>query len=325
VRAYRILGYPLLLASIALLLLVLVPGVGQNVSGATRWIALPGGLQIQPSEPAKLALVLWGADLLARKERRLGETKHLLIPLLPVAMVMGLLVMAQPDMGTTIVLVTIMLALLFTAGAQLRLFAKLGVFLGVSLGGLAVAEPYRMQRLTGFRHPCAEQHALSIGYQACQGLYALSSGGWFGLGLGASREKFGYLPNQYTDYIFAIIGEELGLLGTLLVLGLFALLGYAGIRIAQRCPDTFSQLAAAGVTAWLLGQALVNMGAVVGLLPITGIPLPLVSFGGSALVPTMFAIGMLISFARREPSTAKALAARKASRGRWLPRVAISR
>jgi cell division protein FtsW len=190
---------------------------------------------------------------------------------------------------------------------------------------LAMTEPYRLQRLTGFRNPCAHQNALGIGYQACQGLYALSSGGWFGVGLGASREKFGYLPNQYTDYIFAIIGEELGLLGTLAVLSLFALLGYAGIRIAQRCPDRFSQLAAAGVTAWLLGQALVNMGAVVGLLPITGIPLPLVSFGGSALVPTMFAIGMLISFARREPSTARALAARKAARGNRLPRLAWSR
>jgi cell division protein FtsW len=269
--------------------------------------------------------VLWGADLLARKEKRLGETKHLLVPLVPIALAMGLLVMAQPDMGTTIVLILIMLALLFTAGAQLGVFAKIGAGLGVGLGALAVTEPYRLQRLVGFRNPCGQQHYSTIGYQACQGLYALSSGGWFGLGLGASREKFGYLPNQYTDYIFAIIGEELGLLGTLLVLGLFALLGYAGIRIAQRCPDRFSQLAAAGVTAWLLGQALVNMGAVVGLLPITGIPLPLVSFGGSALVPTMFAIGMLISFARREPATAKALAARKAARGRWLPRLAWSR
>jgi cell division protein FtsW len=325
IRAYRLLGYPLLIASFALLLLVLVPGVGTNVSGATRWIALPGGLQIQPSEPAKLALVLWGADLLARKEKRLTEAKHLVVPLVPITVAMGVLVMAQPDMGTTIVLITVMLALLFTAGAQLRVFAKLGVFLGISLGALAVTEPYRLQRLTGFRNPCAQQHALGVGYQACQGLYALSSGGWFGLGLGASHEKFGYLPNQYTDYIFAIIGEELGLLGTLVVLSLFALLGYAGIRIAQRCPDTFSQLAAAGVTAWLLGQALVNMGAVVGLLPITGIPLPLVSFGGSALVPTMFAIGMLISFARREPATAKALAARRAARGRWIPRVQLSR
>jgi cell division protein FtsW len=324
IRVYRMLGYPLLLLSFALLLLVLVPGVGQNVSGATRWIDLPGGLQIQPSEPAKLALVLWGADLLARKERRLTETKHLLVPLVPIALAMGLLVMAQPDMGTTIVLIVVLLALLFTAGAQINVFGRLGLGLGIGLGALAVAEPYRLRRLTGFRHPCGA-HSLSIGYQACQGLYALSSGGWFGLGLGASREKFGYVPNPYTDYIFAIIGEELGLLGTLLVLGLFALLGYAGIRIAQNCQDRFSQLAAAGVTAWLLGQALVNMGAVAGLLPITGIPLPLVSFGGSALVPTMFAIGMLISFASREPATAQALAVRRENRRRRLPRIAWSR
>ncbi|HTR69761.1 MAG TPA: putative lipid II flippase FtsW [Mycobacteriales bacterium] len=329
VRAYRMLGYPLLAASFFLLILVLMPGVGTNVSGATRWIDLPGGLQLQPSEPAKLALVLWGADLLARKERRLGEAKHLLIPLVPIALAMGVLVMAQPDMGTTIVLALIMLALLFTAGAPWSVFLKLGVATAGVGAVLAVTEPYRLQRLTGFRNPCAQEHALGVGYQACQGLYALSSGGWFGLGLGGSREKFGYLPNQYTDYIFAIIGEELGLVGTLVVLGMFALLGFAAIRIAQRCTDSFSQLAAAGVTAWLLGQALVNMGAVVGLLPITGIPLPLVSFGGSALVPTMFAIGMLISFARREPATAKALAARKAARkaarARWLPRLAFDR
>jgi cell division protein FtsW len=319
VKAYRMLAYPLMGVSIFLLCAVLVPGVGQNVSGATRWISLGGGFQLQPSEPAKLALVLWGADLLARKEKRLDETKHLLVPLLPMALLMALLVMAEPDMGTTIVLMLVLLALLFTAGAPLGLFARLGLSLGGLAAILAVTEPYRMQRLVGFRDPCAQQHALSVGYQACQGLYALSSGGWFGVGLGGSREKFGYLPNTYTDYIFAIIGEELGLLGTLLVLALFGLLAYAAIQIAQRCRDRFSQLVVAGITAWLLGQALVNMGAVVGLVPITGIPLPLVSFGGSALLPTMFAIGMLISFARREPETAKALAARRAARGRGKP------
>ncbi|HWB66899.1 MAG TPA: putative lipid II flippase FtsW [Mycobacteriales bacterium] len=324
-RAYRALGYPLLLGSLALLVLVLLPGVGVNVSGATRWIALPGGIQFQPAELAKLALVLWGADLLARKEKRLGQTKHLLIPLLPGFLLMALLVMAQPDMGTTVVLAVVTMALLFTAGAPLRVFGQLAA-VGAGIGLLlAVTEPYRLRRLVGFRDPCASHNALGIGYQACQGLYALSSGGWFGVGLGASREKFGYLPNQYTDYIFAIIGEELGLLGTFVVLGLFALLGYAGIRIAQRCTDRFSQLAAVAITAWLLGQALVNLGAVVGLLPITGIPLPLVSFGGSALVPEMLAIGMLVSFARREPGAAAALAARRADRMRALPRVIRSR
>ena len=314
VRFYRWLGYPLLIGAIALLFVVLVPHVGVNVGGATRWIALPGGMQVQPSEFAKLALVLRGADLLARKEKRLAETRHLLIPLVPLTFVMVLLVMIQPDLGTTTVLLIIMLALLWTAGTPVSVFTGLGVLVGIGGGLLAVTEPYRLARLTGFTNPCAVAKAQDAGYQACQGLYALSSGGWFGLGLGASREKFGYLPNQYTDYIFAIIGEELGLLGTTVVLVLFAVLGFAGIRIAQRCPDRFSQLAAAGVTAWLLGQALVNMGAVVGLLPITGIPLPMVSFGGSALVPTLFALGMLGSFARREPGAAKALAARRAAR-----------
>jgi cell division protein FtsW len=222
--------------------------------------------------------------------------------------------MMQPDLGTTTVLLIIMLALMWVAGSPVSVFTALGVLVGAGGGLLAVTEPYRLARLTGFTNPCAMAKAQDAGYQACQGLYALSSGGWFGLGLGASREKFGYLPNQYTDYIFAIIGEELGLLGTLVVLVLFAVLGVAGVRIAQRCPDRFSQLAATGVTAWLLGQALVNMGAVVGLLPITGIPLPMVSFGGSALVPTLFAIGMLASFARHEPAAAKALAARRAGR-----------
>ena len=325
VRAYRILGYPLLLAAVALLMLVLIPGVGVKVGGATRWIALPGGLQVQPSELAKLALILWGADLLARKEKRLRDTRHLLVPLVPLTFFMAVLVMMQPDLGTTTVLVIIMLALLWTAGSPVSVFTGLGALVGAGGALLAITEPYRLARLTGFTNPCAVAKAQDAGYQACQGLFALSSGGWFGLGLGASREKFGYLPNQYTDYIFAIIGEELGLLGTMTVLVLFAVLGVAGVRIAQRCPDRFSQLAAAGVTAWLLGQALVNMGAVVGLLPITGIPLPMVSFGGSALVPTLFALGMLASFARRDPAAAKALATRRAARRaaarRQLPRV----
>jgi len=319
-RAYRWMGYPLLLAALAMMCAVLVPHIGVQVGGATRWIALPGGMQVQPSEFAKLALVLWGADLLARKEKRLVDTRHLLIPLVPLTLLMVLLVMLQPDLGTTTVLMIIMLALLWTAGTPLSVFTGLGVLVGIGGGLLAVTEPYRLARLTGFTNPCALAKAQDAGYQACQGLYALSSGGWFGLGLGASREKFGYLPNQYTDYIFAIIGEELGLLGTMVVLVLFAVLGFAGIRIAQRSTDRFSQLAAAGVTAWLLGQALVNMGAVVGLLPITGIPLPMVSFGGSALVPTLFAIGMLGSFARREPGAAKALAARRAARKQAMAR-----
>jgi cell division protein FtsW len=191
----------------------------------------------------------------------------------------------------------------------MRLFAGLATVM-VALGAvLAVAEPYRFARLAHFADPFADK--LGGGYQAVQGLYALGSGGWFGVGLGASRQKWtGYLPNAHTDYIFGIIGEELGLVGTLVVLLLFAVLVYAGLRVSQRTKDPFVRLGAAGITAWIAVQAIVNMGAVTGLLPITGIPLPLVSFGGSSLAMSMLAIGVLASFARSEPGVAEVLAAR---------------
>lgn len=316
VRAYRWLGYPLLLASLGLL--VVVPILGSSAYGAKRWIDL-GMIQFQPSEPAKLALVLWGADLLCRKERLLDQWRHLLVPLLPVFTMLAALVMLQPDLGTTIVLLAITLALLWIVGAPGRLFGVLSAAAGALLAVMIVVEPYRLQRFTDFWNPWADP--LHSGYQGAQGLLTLASGGWWGLGLGASRQKWSYLPNQYTDYIFAIIGEELGLIGTLAVLGLFGALGFAGIRIARRSADPFCQLAAGAATCWLLAQALVNIGAVVGLLPITGIPLPLVSYGGSALIPSMFAVGMLAAFARREPGAAAALAARGPSPlVRMLPR-----
>ena len=311
VRVWRLAGTPILLAGTGLLLVVLVPGIGRNVDGATRWIALPGGFNLQPSELAKLGLALWGADLMVRKDKLLGDWKHLLLPLLPAAGLCGVLILLEPDMGTAMVVGAITLALLWVVGAPGRVFAVL--LAGAVLCGtaLAMAAPYRVARLTHFLDPCAAHQKLEGGYQACQGLLALSSGGWVGLGLGASREKWpGGLPNPYTDYVFAIVGEELGLLGTLTVLLLFTTLTYAGIRIAMRATDPFSRLAATGVTAWIAAQSLVNMGAVIGLLPITGIPLPLISFGGSALIPTLVAIGMLLSFARREPGAPEALAAR---------------
>jgi cell division protein FtsW len=310
VRVWRMLGYPLLLVALAGLVLVLVPGIGRNVDGATRWIPLPGGFNIQPSELGKLALALWGADLLVRKKKLLGEWKHLFVPLLPVAGLVCFLVMLEPDMGTTLASVSVVVALLWVVGTPLRYFVTFLAVLASLGAALAIAEPYRLARLTAFLHPFNDPQG--TGYQAVQGLYALSSGGWFGLGLGASKEKWaGGLPNAHTDFVFAIIGEELGLLGTFAVLLLFATLTYAGVRIAKRSVDPFARLAATGVTAWLAAQALINMGAVVGLLPITGIPLPLISFGGSALIPTLVAIGMLMSFARAEPGAPQALAARR--------------
>ncbi|MGH3744006.1 MAG: putative lipid II flippase FtsW [Mycobacteriales bacterium] len=290
-------GHPLVLATVVGLLAVLVPGIGISAYGATRWVGV-GGFTVQPSEIAKLALVLWGADVLVRKWKLLDEWKHILVPLLPVGLLYAALVMAEPDMGTTIVLLLIVFTLLWVVGAPGRIFA---IALGsiASVGALlAIAEPYRLARLTSFLHPFHDSQ--QGGYQAVQGIYALAAGGWWGKGLGSSAEKWGYLPNAHTDFIFAIIGEELGLLGTLLVIGLFGVLGYAGFRVAQRTTERYVRLAAAAITVWIVGQAVVNMGAVVGVLPITGIPLPLISFGGSALVPEMIAIGLLASFARTE-------------------------
>ena len=310
VRAFRLLAYPMLIGSIVALLLVFVPGIGAPpVSGARRWIEI-GPVRFQPSEMTKLALALWGADLYARKQALIGDWRHLLVPLVPVSGLLVLLIMLEPDMGTTMTVVAVVLALLWVVGAPAKVFAGiLGSVIALS-AVMAVAAPYRLARVVTFLDPCSAEHRLAGGFQGCQGLYAVASGGWFGVGLGSSRQKWSYLPNAHTDYIFAIVGEELGLLGTLFVLSLFTVLAYAGIRIAQRSKDTFVRLAAASVTAWLVVQALVNMGAVTGLLPITGIPLPFISFGGSSLGVSLFAIGMLAAFARREPGAAAAIAAR---------------
>ncbi|GGP89919.1 putative lipid II flippase FtsW [Actinomadura coerulea] len=309
VKTFRALAYPLLLLSVVALALVLVPGLGRSAGGATRWVDL-GPVQIQPSELAKLALVLWGADLLARKDRlgQLTEWRPLLVPLMPGAGVLVLLVMLGSDLGTTLVLLTIFLALLWVVGAPGRLFVGIAGLVCLLVSILIVVEPYRMQRLTGFLDPSGNQ--LTTNYQGTQGLFAVASGGLFGTGLGEGRAKWDYLPHAETDFIFAIVGEEFGLVGTLVVLGLFGMLTYAGLRIARRVKDPFTRLAAAGATAWLVVQAIVNIGAVIGVLPITGIPLPLVSYGGSALIPTLFALGMLLAFAKREPGARQALSAR---------------
>jgi cell division protein FtsW len=260
---------------------------------------------------------------LVRKKKLLREWKHLFVPLLPVTGLVCFLIMLEPDMGTTLATLAIVVALLWVVGTPVRYFAAFLAVL-VALGAaLAVAEPYRVARLTTFLHPFKDPQG--SGYQAVQGLYALSSGGWFGLGLGASKEKWaGGLPNAHTDFVFAIIGEELGLLGTFAVLLLFATLTYAGVRIARRSGDPFSRLAATGATAWLAAQAFINIGAVVGLLPITGIPLPLISFGGSAMVANLVAIGLLLSFARAEPGAAQALARRQGPLGLLRRRTAPS-
>ena len=313
VRVYRAAAYPLLLVTLGLLVVVLF--AGKEVNGGRSWIPLPMGFNLQPAELAKLALALWGADLLVRKQKLLDQRSHLLVPLVPVAALVLVLILLQPDFGTAVSVGTVVVALLWVVGTPMRIFGALVGALVAAAAFLAVTTPHRMERLMSFRDPFAD--AEDTGYQAVQGFYALASGGLFGRGLGASFEKWsGGLPEAHTDYVFAIVGEELGLLGTLTVVGLFAVLVYGGIRVATNTDDEFVRLASAGVTAWLGCQAIINMGAVVGLLPITGIPLPLVSFGGSALLVTMAGIGMLLSFARLEPGAAAALASGPTLRAR---------
>jgi cell division protein FtsW len=316
-RLFRAVAYPLLAVSVIGLCLVLIPGVGREENGASRWIPL-GPLTVQPSEVAKLALAVWGADLLARKEKlgMLVDWRHMLMPLLPGTGVLALLVMGGDDLGTTSILLIIFLALLWFAGTPGRVFAALLILMGLVLVLLMVTDSYRSARLTMFLSTSpANTNPLGQNQQSIQGKYALGSGGIFGVGLGASREKWGWLPESTTDFIFAIIGEELGLVGTLCVTALYGGLAFAGLRVARRAPDTFSRLLSAAITVWIVGQAVVNIGAVIGVIPITGVPLPLVSQGLSSALVTMVGLGMLMSFARREPGAAQALAARGPSPG----------
>ncbi|MFN2526648.1 MAG: putative lipid II flippase FtsW [Actinomycetota bacterium] len=295
-RRLRGWGYPGILVALVLLVAVLIPGLGLMVGGSSRWIRV-GPISFQPSEFAKLALILFAAEVFARKrERALKARAHAFLPLVPVLATFALLVLLQPDLGTTILLGAIGLGMLFVAGAPLRHVGLIGIS-GIFLAGAAaLSEPYRRARILAFRDPWADP--LNTGYQTIQSLIALGSGGWWGVGLGASRQKWLYVPNAHTDFIFAILGEEMGLMGTLVVLGLFAFITYLGIGIARDAPDRFGLLVAAGITIWLACQALVNIGAVTASLPITGVPLPLVSFGGTSLVVTLCAIGILTSIGR---------------------------
>jgi cell division protein FtsW len=305
-RAYRRISYLVLVAAVCLL--SLVPFLGVEVYGNRNWLDLGGGMRIQPSELAKLALIIWGADLLARKRKLLEQWKHLLVPLVPVAAIVLAMVLAGNDLGTAMIIMAIVGTLLFLVGAPLRLFTVTFLAAGAAVAVLVATSPNRMQRLGNWLSP--SQDYLGTGWQAVHGKYALATGGWWGLGLGASRQKWGALPEAHTDFIFAIIGEELGLIGTITVLLLFIALAYGGYRVAARSSDLFVRLAAGGVTAWVMIQVLVNVGAVLGVLPIVGVPLPLVSYGGSSLVTVMIGLGMLLSFARSEPEAAAALKAR---------------
>lgn len=295
-RRWRPLAKPVLGVSLALLALVLVPGMGITVSGSTRWLGA-GTWRMQPSELSKIGVLLYCTDLLARRSGKMGDWRLTMMPVLIAFGSVAVLIMAQPDMGTTLATGCIAVTLLWVAGARLSHMFVLVLSTAAASFVVGIAEPYRRARMMAFLDPWKD--ASATGYQAAQGLVALGSGQWLGVGVGQSRAKWGFLPNAHTDFIFAIIGEELGLVGALLVVVLFMAFAVLGVRASLRAPDRFGMLLAAGVTAWIVGQAFLNIGAVIGLVPITGVPLPFISFGGSALVITMGAVGMLLNVARQ--------------------------
>ncbi len=312
-RWIRRLAYPGYAVSLTLLLLTAFLGVSRN--GNTNWLAL-GPIVIQPSEIAKLSLILWAAHVYANKDRRLASTHQIMIPVVPGLLIATGLVVFGKDLGTALVLFAILLGMLWVVGAPARFFAFSISVVSVLAIFLATTNTERLERITTFVDPFKDFH--DTGWQPAHGLYALSSGGWFGQGIGASQQKWGQLPEAHTDFIFAVLGEELGLAGTLLVIGLFVTIAFAAVRVASHTTDPFVRYMSFGIVVWLLGQMMINVGMVLALLPVIGIPLPLVSYGGSALVPSVVALGLLVGFARREPEAAAALRQRRRTRSAGL-------
>jgi cell division protein FtsW len=310
VRIARPLTGALLLISFVLLFAVMLPGIGSSANGAQRWIAA-GPFQIQPSELAKLALILYGANLLAVRPQM---TRHIrtLVPYLAVVGVGCLLMMAEPDLGTAIVVCLSTAALLLAAGVKMRHLLLLGAGLSAVVVLAILIEPYRMARLTGFLNPTGDPSG--AGFQAIQAKIAMGSGGFFGVGLGQSLQKAFYLPEAHTDMIAAVIGEELGFVGIAALLGLLGLFGYAGLRTAQRARDRYTKLLAAGLTSMVLIQAIVNLFAVMGLAPLTGVPLPFVSYGNSSLLVMLASTGLLLNIAKGGKAAAPARREGRAAR-----------
>ncbi len=296
-RTVRRLSPFLMVGTVGLLFVVLVPGIGVHVEGSSRWVGF-GQFRIQPSELMKLALVLFAADFIARRLDEGSSDRRIMGPLLLVTAGSGLLILMQPDMGTAVVLGCIAITLLFVAGVRLGPVLKLlAGLVGLALI-VALVSPYRRERLLAFLDP--QVHSSGSGYQVVQSLIGLGSGHLFGAGIGGGQQQWGFLPNAHTDFIFSVIGEELGFVGAAAVLFLLGAFVWLGIRTAMRAPDRFGGLLAVGLVAWVASETLINVGAVVGVLPVTGIPLPFISFGGSSLVITMLAAGILINIARHE-------------------------
>ena len=304
-RLLRYVAIPIFVVTTALLVLVLIPGIGTAAFGSRRWLFLPGIGGFQPAELAKLAVCLYLAHWL---DRRGTEARGLWNGLLPFLVLVGpgfLMIALEPDLGTAGVYMAAALAIFFMAGANLLYLSAIGASVLGAAYLMVTSTPYQLRRIEGFLDPFRDP--LHAGYNAVQALLALGMGGITGAGLGASRQKYLYLPAPSTDFIFAIIGEEWGLIGTMTVLLLFVVVAYQGYRIAINAPDTFSGLLAAGITTWLVAQACINMMVVTALLPVTGIPLPFISYGGSALIINLVAVGILLSISRETTQTGSLL------------------
>ncbi len=300
-----------LAVSVALLVLVLLPGVGRNINGSSRWLAV-GPLVFQPAEVAKVAMIVWIADLLARRERLIRNPELTIRPVLVVLGVLSALLLLQPKLGTPIVLAAVAFTMLFVAGARadhLAGWATLGV---AAAAVLAYSADYRRQRIFAFLNPWEDPQG--FGLQTIQSQVGIASGGLLGVGLGAGRAKWGFLPYAHSDFIFAIVAEEVGLIGAASLVVAFVVLAWLGVRIAIGAGDTFGRLLAAGLTSWLLIQAFLNIGMAIGQLPITGEPLPFVSAGGSSLLMALTAAGLLCSVARHQGAPARQAAATRTSR-----------
>ncbi|TME46853.1 MAG: putative lipid II flippase FtsW [Chloroflexi bacterium] len=288
----RLLAWPLGILAIALMVIVLLPHFGVEVNGARRWLKF-GPLQMQPAELAKVAAIIFMALWLERHRERLGSLEDGVVPFLALLGLVTLLVILERDLGTTMILAAILLAQFLVAGGRKRHVLLLAIIMLLCLYLFIRVEPYRLQRLMAFFNPWADP--LNTGFQAIQSVVALGSGGIVGVGLGQSIQKYQWLPFAHTDFIFAIVGEETGLIGTSAVLALFGLFAYRGYRIALKAPDAFGSLLACGVTTWIAVQALVNIAAVTVTLPTTGVPLPFISYGGSSLAIALGAVGILLN------------------------------
>ncbi|MBT2550931.1 putative lipid II flippase FtsW [Arthrobacter sp. ISL-65] len=299
-RHIRWLAWPLLGAAVVSLGLVFTP-LGMTVNGNRNWLGF-GGFTVQPSEFAKLALIIWAAAVLSRKQALLHQWRHAVVPLLVPAgvIIIGFVVLGH-DLGTAMIIMMVLAATMFYGGVRMKVFGVAGIFGTMLALVLAATSGNRVGRISSWLGAGSADDSQGVGYQALHGQYALASGGWFGVGLGQSRQKWNWIPEAHNDFIFTILGEELGLAGTLLVLVLFTVLGIAVFKVIARTQDTFARIVSSSVITWIIGQAVVNIAMVTGLLPVIGVPLPFISYGGSAMVSSLAGIGMILAVTRPQP------------------------